>query len=326
MDSTVITNHPLLKKVPGEPKKEKEYALNKDLTKLSRRELLDLKSRQTKLLENRHFINRLPDKGEKIKNLYDRIVEALEYRTDIENASKLLSKLNIGSNNLNNLEWEGSIQIKKPQTLDSDDEEQNPLEILASSNSTFKNQKIVKKSNDPNEKPLITEEDLKEANEIINGELHLNPVDEKICEREKLELEYRFLPYKSTEFKKKKEEDDKKKEPKKREVTAATPPVILKGTVPLTLKESLDIELHHQTVMKQLLEKQAVERLEAKMKELKAAGLEISSSPEIVPRSKVLSMKKYRLPDPIIDECDLVEDEDEDKSDDSLTDEENEEY
>lgn len=274
----------------------------------------------------RQFIDRLPDKGEKIKSLYDRIVEALEYRTDIEYASKLLSKLNIGSSNLNNLEWEGSIHTKKQQQLDSDDEEQDPLEILASSNSTFKNQKIVKKSNDPNEKPLITEEDIKEAKEILNGELHLDPVDEKICEREKLDSDHRFLPYKSTEFKKKQDSDKvekEKKEPKIRDVTAATPPVITKGTVALTLKESLDIEHHHQTVMKQLLEKQAVERLEAKMKEMKALGLDTTALSESMPKSKNLSMKKYRLPDPVFDE--LIED-DEDKSDDSLTDEEDDEY
>lgn len=41
-------------RVPGETKlKQKEFELEKDLSKLSRRELLDLKSRQLKLLENK---------------------------------------------------------------------------------------------------------------------------------------------------------------------------------------------------------------------------------------------------------------------------------
>lgn len=41
-------------KVPGETKvPQKEFILNKDLTKLSIRELLDLKSRQLKLLEKK---------------------------------------------------------------------------------------------------------------------------------------------------------------------------------------------------------------------------------------------------------------------------------
>lgn len=41
-------------RVPGETKlKQKEFELEKDLTKLSRRELLDIKERQLKLLENK---------------------------------------------------------------------------------------------------------------------------------------------------------------------------------------------------------------------------------------------------------------------------------
>lgn len=40
-------------RVPGNVIKNKDHALNKDLTKLSMRELLDLKSRQGVLLENK---------------------------------------------------------------------------------------------------------------------------------------------------------------------------------------------------------------------------------------------------------------------------------
>lgn len=41
-------------RVPGETKiKQKEHELAKDLTKLTRRELLDLKERQSKLMENK---------------------------------------------------------------------------------------------------------------------------------------------------------------------------------------------------------------------------------------------------------------------------------
>lgn len=50
------TNHPPQSRVPGAVQKTKEYALGKDLTKLSRRELLDLKSRQEKLLENKFVV------------------------------------------------------------------------------------------------------------------------------------------------------------------------------------------------------------------------------------------------------------------------------
>lgn len=45
---------PIIKRVPGETNiKPKEHELGKDLTKLSRRELLDLVERQSKLLENK---------------------------------------------------------------------------------------------------------------------------------------------------------------------------------------------------------------------------------------------------------------------------------
>lgn len=49
-----IPTLPPLNRIPGDTKvKQKEYELSKDLTKLSRRELLDLKERQSKLLENK---------------------------------------------------------------------------------------------------------------------------------------------------------------------------------------------------------------------------------------------------------------------------------
>lgn len=49
------TNYPLQSKVSGQVHKvkDKEYALEKDLTKLSKRELMDLISRQSDLLENK---------------------------------------------------------------------------------------------------------------------------------------------------------------------------------------------------------------------------------------------------------------------------------
>jgi hypothetical protein len=48
-----VTCHPPSNRVPGNIIKNKDYVLDKDLTKLSVRELLDLKSRQAKLLENK---------------------------------------------------------------------------------------------------------------------------------------------------------------------------------------------------------------------------------------------------------------------------------
>lgn len=44
---------PISKKVPGSIQRTNDHALAKDLTKLSKRELLDLRSRLGKLLESK---------------------------------------------------------------------------------------------------------------------------------------------------------------------------------------------------------------------------------------------------------------------------------
>lgn len=49
-----LAHQPPVNRVPGSILKPKEYALGKDLSKLSLRELLDLKNRQLNLLENRY--------------------------------------------------------------------------------------------------------------------------------------------------------------------------------------------------------------------------------------------------------------------------------
>ena len=52
-----LTNFPPQAKVPGSVLKVKDYTLEKDLTKLSKRELLDLINRQSALLENKFVLN-----------------------------------------------------------------------------------------------------------------------------------------------------------------------------------------------------------------------------------------------------------------------------
>lgn len=49
-------SYPPSNRVPGQVYRPKDHALNKDLSKLSMRELLDLKSRQLKLLENKFVV------------------------------------------------------------------------------------------------------------------------------------------------------------------------------------------------------------------------------------------------------------------------------
>lgn len=242
--------------------------------------------------------------------MYDRVVKALEFKNEMHNAATLLSSLSLGSNNLNNLEWEGTTEPqKKQQAIDSDDDEQeNPLEILVSSNSVYSNKKIIKQKTSENDKPLITEEDLKE---IQNGELHIDPVMEKICNYDSSDTPFRFLPYKSTEQPcplKKKEISPNSKTVNK---------IDKKVCEQIPLKESIMMEHKSRKNRQESLEKQAMERLEAKKKELEAVGLKLSEPPTIIP-----AMTKYRLPPNEYDDIILKHDEDDDLSEDTLSDEE----
>lgn len=259
----------------------------------------------------RLWLKNLPDKGKKIQDLYDRVVQALEFKNEVHNAANLLSSLSLGSNNLNNLEWEGTTEPqKKTQAFDSDDDEpENPLEILVSSNSVYSNKKIIKQKTSEIDKTLITEQDIKE---IQNGELRIDPVVEKICNYDSLDTPFRFLPYKSTEqqcpLKKKQVNSAKSKTVHK---------VDKKVCEQIPLKESIVIEHKARKNRQELLEKQAMERLEAKKKELEAVGLTLSEPPTIIP-----TMAKYRLPPDEYDEIILKHDDDDDLSEDTLSDEE----
>lgn len=270
----------------------------------------------------RSFICKLPDKGEKIQILYNRVIQALDTRNKVEDASRLLSSLNIGSNNLNNLEWEGTTQTSKKLMLDSDDDEgeSNPFEILLAANIS-QNKKIIKHKIESNDIQLITEQDIREAKEIENEHPHFDPAADKICRNEILEPSQRFLPYKSTE---KKGGKIIKHIYKIREITAATPPILEKGVVMLSLRESIEAEFLQQKLTKELIEKHTTERLEAKTMELKKAGLKISQPSQIIPRISAPGMTKYRLPASIEDDDCLFgnKDDGEDDSEDCLTDEE----
>jgi len=52
-ENTFNFHQPPIRRVPGETKIKNQYVLNEDLTKLTRRELLDTKSRQLKMLQNK---------------------------------------------------------------------------------------------------------------------------------------------------------------------------------------------------------------------------------------------------------------------------------
>lgn len=256
----------------------------------------------------RSWLRNLPDKGEKIQKLHQRVIEALEKKHEIDDAANLLKDLNLESKDMTNLEWEGSRVFKKPQLDSDDDEDPDPLAVLLSTNSVASQQKIVKHI--PPVKSLITEQDLKEAEEIKTEHLHLDPVLEHMCQNEKLEPEHRFLPYKNAK------QRDQPEHPKERDNTAATPPVTKQVIKMLTLRESMEAENANRIVTKEVSEKHAAERLAMRTKELKAVGLEITSSS--LPIKPLSEMNKYRLPCEITDEA---TDESDDSYESALSDE-----
>ncbi|XP_067614417.1 DNA-directed RNA polymerase II subunit GRINL1A [Eurosta solidaginis] len=164
---------PSLNRIPAVAPTIKQDNAVKDLAKLSRLELLDLKERQSKLLANKANLKRLPDKGKRIVDFYDKVILELKRRTNIDEAANMFSMLNIASKGkdvLNSLEWNG--RLKDCETddptedvLDSDDEaELNPLQVIAQRTMHERRTKVL-----PLEPKLITEEDLAEIESFKNA-------------------------------------------------------------------------------------------------------------------------------------------------------------
>lgn len=239
-------------------------------------------------------------------------MKALELKNEIDATSNLLSALNLGSSDVNNLEWNhGKSNSSRNEVLDSDDDE-DPLAILTSSNSANKNQRIVKAGE--HEVQLITDQDLKEAEEIKSSSLHLDPVLEYVCQHENMEQSQRFLPYKSTKNSSMNSSASSasEQEKKPRDNTAASPPVLNQGTKPLTLRESIEIEHAGRQKMKELKEQQATERLATKARELGTVKFVEPDVPAKKPDASFMS--KYRLASSLGDDFDV-------EGNDSLSDE-----
>lgn len=247
-------------------------------------------------------MQKLPDKGKKIQELYDRAVKALETKHDVDSAAQLLSDLNLGTNEVNNIEWKDSSERR--ELLDSDDDE-DPVAILTSSNSVTHNKKILKQSKEnENENSLITEEDIKEAQEIMNSSLHLDPVLEIVCKNENMDPPNRFLPYKST-CNSPRYKAAACIERRVRDNTAATPPVHNQGVKLLSLRDSIETEYANRQNMKVILEQQAMERLATKANAHLTIGAVETATVKINPDSSV--MAKYRLATSLLDELDAEE-------------------
>jgi len=110
----------------------------------------------------------LPDKGKRLKESYDKLLEEIRRRDEVEEATRMLSGLNIvekGKIALINLEWNGRSTDEGAHVddiLDSDDEvEMDPLKIIAQGTMHEKKVKVI-----PPPASLITAQDLAEIEDF----------------------------------------------------------------------------------------------------------------------------------------------------------------
>ncbi|XP_055693905.1 uncharacterized protein LOC129796157 [Lutzomyia longipalpis] len=166
------------------PANKSEGNVVPNLEKLTKPQLMELRDRQGLLLKNKNRLQKLPDRGRKIQEMYDRIEERLREVNQVDEAAKMFSELNIasrGQSALTNLEWTGKCHPQSDFVVDSDDEEApNPLKVLAQSRNTEKKVKVVK------EVPLITEEDFREIQSFSGEAQQAHLVETELKSEEKL--------------------------------------------------------------------------------------------------------------------------------------------
>lgn len=264
----------LNKRIPGilppPPKTEIDGKIT-DLTLKTIPELLELRDRQIKLLNNKSFISKLSDKGAKIQILYDKILSELKAKQEEEDACRMFEnmKLNgIDKQSVQELEWTGT--IKQSTDLDSDDDSdpEDVLKILTQN--TFHEKKI--KILEP-EKLSITPEDLIKIDEIP----HVRYIVNKTEHNTKAKVMRQFKPHKTTNtdvHDPEKEIQRGKNKCKKWEVTAATPPPTIHGPAKiLSIEDSLKLQQEHNLRLKEVNALHAAERLAS------MAGVKMSQLP-----------------------------------------------
>ncbi|XP_012225703.1 DNA-directed RNA polymerase II subunit GRINL1A [Linepithema humile] len=264
----------IIKRIPGDilpPSKKESQGYINDLGKKQKFELEELLERQNKILANKKFISNLPDKGEKIINFYNKILEELEHKNEMERAANLLSQLNIASEGkaaMSKLEWTGKYDDKNEESitkieLDSDDED-NPLKILAQpTGSGVHKKKIIHLAP---EESLIKPEDITEIESFKTSPLdveHVKYIVDKVEKAEEINKKEPFRPYKTTKSDVHNPMKEKQRKLHKNwEVTAATPPLIVHGAAKvLSLNESLKLQKEQSEKLQEIQAKHAVERL-----------------------------------------------------------------
>ncbi|CAG9783984.1 unnamed protein product [Diatraea saccharalis] len=250
------------KKIPGllppPPKSEIDGRIT-DLSHKTIPELLDLRDRQLKLLNNKSFITKLADKGAKIQLFHDKIAAVLKAKQEEDHTCRLFSdmKLNpIEQEAVQNVEWEGKINNKEDSCLDSDDDSdpEDVMHILSQSTATEKKVKVLQA-----EKPSITVDDLIKIGDVPHVKYLVEKTESKCKSKDK----GLFKPFKTT----KSDVHDPAKEVHRKkhtkwEVTAATPPPIIHGPAKLLpLEESLELQKQYNIHLKEIEAHHAAEKL-----------------------------------------------------------------
>lgn len=262
------------KKIPGllppPPKSEIDGKIT-DLSSKNIVELCELRDRQLKLLNNKSFISKLPDKGAKIQAFHDKIVSELKAKQDEEQTCRMFDNLNLSGVNKNvvqQVEWVGKIECKSDSFLDSDDdsEPEDVLHILSQTTAVEKQVKVLSP-----EKPLITTEDLLNIGEIP----HVKYIVDKTETKPKPKSTGNFKPYKTTTSNAHNPEKELlRKKHKHWEVTAATPPPSVYGPAKiLSIDESLKLQKEYNIHLKEVEAHHAAEKLLAR------AGIKMAEMP-----------------------------------------------
>ncbi|XP_059057010.1 uncharacterized protein LOC131850706 [Achroia grisella] len=258
------------KKIPGilppPPKTEIDGKII-DLSTKTVQELRELSERQLKLLNNKSFINKLADKGDKIQSFYNKIASTLKEKEEEEQTCRLFNGMKLDSSAVESVEWEGKLTSKSDEYLDSDDnsEPEDVLHILSQSTSLEKQVKVLKP-----EKSTITAIDLADISDVP----HVKYLVDKTEHNVNIKQLEQFKPYKTTKSNvHDPEKEVRRKKHKNWEVTAATPPPIVHGPAKLlSLEESLKLQQSYNTHLKEVEAKHAAEKLLART-EIKMAAL-----------------------------------------------------
>lgn len=86
----------------------------------------------------------MPDRGEKIKKLFERILVELKKRDEHDKLCGLLAKLNVNESKekMDKLEWTGQYDPDSPPVEIDDEDEVDPLQILATHSGTSKSRDV----------------------------------------------------------------------------------------------------------------------------------------------------------------------------------------